>query len=132
VLHFCGSVQREQSRRTGQTIDLIGAGRGSNPHDPKSGGFWVSAHRCKSMKINRHQPRKRGQFDAYRKRRGRLYVLTRVQDHVRGCARLLGCFVEATANLCGENEVIFEVWDVFEKDCFMIESDVIEEHQVLM
>ena len=59
-------------------------------------------------------------------------MLARVQDHVRGCARLLRCFVEATAHLCGENEVIFEMRDVFEKDCFMIESDVIEEHQVLM
>ena len=55
-----------------------------------------------------------------------------VQDDVRGRARFLGCFVEATANLCGENKVIFEMRDVFEKHCFMIESDVIEEHQVLM
>ena len=59
-------------------------------------------------------------------------MLVRVQDHVRGCSRLLGCFVEATANLGRENKVIFEMRDVFEKDCFMIESDVIEEHQVLM
>ena len=59
-------------------------------------------------------------------------MLAPVQDQVRGCARLLGCFVEATANLCGENEVIFKMRDVFEKDYFMIESDVIEEYQVLM
>ncbi len=61
-----------------------------------------------------------------------LYTLARVQDHVRGCAWLLGCFVEATANLGRENKVIFEMGDVFKKDYFMIESDVIEEHQVLM
>jgi hypothetical protein len=59
-------------------------------------------------------------------------MLAQVQDHVRGCARLLGRFVESAAHLCGENEVIFEMRDVFEKDCFMVESDVIEEHQVLM
>lgn len=59
-------------------------------------------------------------------------MLASVQDHVRGCARFLGGFVEATADLCGVNKVILEVRDVFEKDCFMIESDVIEEHQVLM
>jgi hypothetical protein len=59
-------------------------------------------------------------------------MLAGVQDDVRGCARFLGCFVEATANLCGESKVIFEMRDVFEKNCLMIESDVIEEHQVLM
>lgn len=82
--------------------------------------------------VARHQTRKQGERDAYRQRRDHLSMLARVQDHVRGCARLLRCFVEATANLCGENKVIFEMRDVFEKDCFMIESDVIEEHQVLM
>jgi hypothetical protein len=59
-------------------------------------------------------------------------TLARVHDHVRGCARLLGCFVEATADLGRENKVIFKMWDVFEKYYFMIECDVIEEHQVLM
>jgi hypothetical protein len=71
------------------------------------------------------------QMDAPERRLG-LATLVRVQDHVRRCARLLGCFVEATANLGRENKVTFEMRDVFEKDDFMIESDVIEQHQVLM
>jgi hypothetical protein len=52
--------------------------------------------------------------------------------HVRGRARLLRRFVEATADLGRENKLIFEMWNVFEKDYFMIESDVIEENEVLM
>jgi hypothetical protein len=61
-----------------------------------------------------------------------LTTLVCVHDHVRRCAWVLGCFVEATANLGRENKVTFEMRDVFEKDDFMIESHVIEEHQVLM
>src|SRR5580698_9399696 len=54
------------------------------------------------------------------------------QNHIRRCARLLGSFVETAAHIRRKDKVLLEMRNVLEENSFVVECDVIEDHEVLM
>src|SRR5258707_13266644 len=54
------------------------------------------------------------------------------ENHVGGCTRFLRCLVKAATHICWKNKVFTEMRDMLEENNFVIESNVIEEYEMLM
>src|SRR5216684_1369042 len=57
-------------------------------------------------------------------------ALSRLQ--IAGCARRLWRLVITAAHLCRENEMTAQMRDMLEKQGFVSQCDVVEEHEMLM